>query len=135
MRGFRGKPSPGPSGGAPDGLQNASDGPPSAPPAVIEPVRRYEREKAGAGVTRAPANLAPHSAIFWHLMNVDAAGVAHEANAALSQLSATANAPVFSYLDNLFRGHDRRWSDAFGGGRERGGRGCCRSYPQRRKGR
>ena len=48
------------------------------------------------------ANLPPHSAIFWHLMNVDAAGVAHEANAALSRLSATANAPVFSYLDNFF---------------------------------
>ena len=37
-------------------------------------------------------------------MNVDAAGVAHEANAALSKLSATANAPVFSYLDNFFGG-------------------------------
>ena len=48
------------------------------------------------------ANLPPHSAIFWHLMNVDAAGVAHEANAALSRLSAIANAPVFSYLDNFF---------------------------------
>ena len=35
-------------------------------------------------------------------MNVDAAGVAHEANAALSKLSATANAPVFSYIDNFF---------------------------------
>ena len=50
------------------------------------------------------ANLAPDSAIFWHLMNVDAAGVAHEANAALSKLSGTANAPVFSYLDNFFEG-------------------------------
>src|SRR4051794_41957350 len=35
-------------------------------------------------------------------MNVDAAGVAYEANAALSRLSATANAPIFSYLDNFF---------------------------------
>src|SRR5215203_5431597 len=48
------------------------------------------------------ANLPPHSAIFWHLLNVDAAGVAHEANAAFSRLSATANAPVFSYLENFF---------------------------------
>ena len=48
------------------------------------------------------ANLPPHSAIFWHLMNVDAAGVSYEANAALSRLSATANAPVFSYIDNFF---------------------------------
>ena len=48
------------------------------------------------------AHLPPHSAIFWHLMSVDAAGVAHEANVALSRLSAKANAPVFSYLDNFF---------------------------------
>jgi signal transduction histidine kinase len=48
------------------------------------------------------ANLPAHSAIFWHLMNVDAAGVSHETNAALSKLSAIANAPVFSYLDNFF---------------------------------
>jgi signal transduction histidine kinase len=53
-------------------------------------------------ILRDAANLPPHSAIFWHLMNVDAAGVAHEANAALSRLSATANAPVFSYIDNFF---------------------------------
>ena len=48
------------------------------------------------------AQLPPHSAIFWHLMNVDAAGVAHEANAALSKLAAIANAPIFSYIDNFF---------------------------------
>ncbi len=48
------------------------------------------------------ANLPPHSAIFWHLMNVDAAGISYEANSALSRLSATAKAPVFSYLDNFF---------------------------------
>ena len=48
------------------------------------------------------ANLPPHSAIFWHLMSVDAAGVAHEANTALSRLSAAANAPIFSYLDVFF---------------------------------
>ena len=48
------------------------------------------------------ANLPPNSAIFWHLLSVDAAGVAHEANAALNRLSAAANAPIFSYLDVLF---------------------------------
>src|SRR4051794_1760651 len=48
------------------------------------------------------AHLPAHSTIFWHLMNVDAAGVAYEASAALSRLSATANAPIFSYLDNFF---------------------------------
>jgi hypothetical protein len=48
------------------------------------------------------AHLPPHSAIFWHLMSVDAAGVAHEANTALSRLSSVANAPIFSYLDVFF---------------------------------
>ena len=48
------------------------------------------------------ASLPPDSAIFWHLMNVDAAGVAHEANAALSKLAEIANAPIFSYVDNFF---------------------------------
>ena len=50
------------------------------------------------------ANLPPHSAIFWHLMSVDAAGVAHEASSALSRLSSAANAPIFSYLDAFFGG-------------------------------
>jgi signal transduction histidine kinase len=48
------------------------------------------------------ANLPPDSAIFWHLLSVDAAGVAHEGNAALDKLSAAANAPIFSYLDVWF---------------------------------
>ena len=48
------------------------------------------------------ASLPPDSAIFWHLMNVDAAGVAHEANAALSKLAEIANAPMFSYVDSFF---------------------------------
>ena len=48
------------------------------------------------------ANLAPHTAIFWHLMNVDAAGVTHEQNAALNRLTSSANAPTFSFLDVFF---------------------------------
>jgi signal transduction histidine kinase len=47
-------------------------------------------------------HLPPHSAIFWHLMNIDAAGVAHEANTALNRLAAAANAPIFSSLDVFF---------------------------------
>ena len=50
------------------------------------------------------ANLPPHSAIFWHLMSVDATGVVHEANTALNRLSSAANAPIFSYLDIFFSG-------------------------------
>jgi len=50
------------------------------------------------------ANLPPHSAIFWHLMSVDAAGLAHESSTALGRLSSAANAPIFSYLDVFFGG-------------------------------
>jgi signal transduction histidine kinase len=48
------------------------------------------------------ARLPPHSAIFWHLMNVDAAGVAHETNEALNKLSSSASGPIFSYDGSFF---------------------------------
>jgi signal transduction histidine kinase len=48
------------------------------------------------------AALPPHSAIFWHLMSVDAAGVAHEGDTALRRLYAAANAPIFSYDGSFF---------------------------------
>src|SRR5829696_3145786 len=51
---------------------------------------KFYDELSFEDILKDAANLPPHSAIFWHLMNVDAAGVAHEANAALSRLSATA---------------------------------------------
>src|SRR5215203_4964831 len=63
---------------------------------------KFYNEMSFEDILKDAANLPPHSAIFWHLMSVDAAGVAHEASVALSRLSATANAPVFSYLDNFF---------------------------------
>jgi signal transduction histidine kinase len=46
--------------------------------------------------------LPPHTAIFWELMIVDAAGIVHEGNEAMSQLHAVANAPVFSYDESFF---------------------------------
>jgi hypothetical protein len=55
-------------------------------------------------ILRDAANLPPHSAIFWNLMSVDAAGVTHEGNTALHRLSSAANAPIFSYLDVFFDG-------------------------------
>jgi ABC-type uncharacterized transport system substrate-binding protein len=48
------------------------------------------------------ASLPPHSAIFWGLMNVDAAGVVHEASTALNRLASFANAPMFSHGDAFF---------------------------------
>ena len=41
---------------------------------------RWYNEKSFEDILTDAARLPPHSAIFWHLMNVDAAGVAHEAN-------------------------------------------------------
>jgi signal transduction histidine kinase len=51
------------------------------------------------------AALPPHSAIFWELMIVDAAGVVHEGNTALARLRAVSSAPIFSY-DESFFGHE-----------------------------
>ena len=48
------------------------------------------------------ANLPPHSAIYWGLMNVDAAGVVYETSAVLKKLSSSANAPIFTYDDAFF---------------------------------
>lgn len=48
------------------------------------------------------AALPRHSAIFWELMIVDAAGVLHEGGAPLTRLHAVANAPIFSYDESFF---------------------------------
>jgi signal transduction histidine kinase/ABC-type uncharacterized transport system substrate-binding protein len=63
---------------------------------------RWYNEKSFEEILINAAGLPPHSAIFWHLMNVDAAGVAHEANDALNELSSSANAPIFSYDSSFF---------------------------------
>ena len=46
--------------------------------------------------------LPPHTAIFWELMIVDAAGVVHEGEVPLTRLHAVANAPIFSYDESFF---------------------------------
>src|SRR4029077_16006848 len=46
--------------------------------------------------------LPPHTAIFWELMIVDAAGVVHQGNLPLERLHAVANAPIFSYDESFF---------------------------------
>ena len=48
------------------------------------------------------AALPPHSAIYWLMMNVDGAGVAHESGSALSRLAAVANAPIFAHDGTYF---------------------------------
>jgi signal transduction histidine kinase/ABC-type uncharacterized transport system substrate-binding protein len=63
---------------------------------------RWYNEKSFEEILMDAARLPPHSAIFWHLMNVDAAGVAHEANEALNKLSSSASGPIFSYDRSFF---------------------------------
>jgi signal transduction histidine kinase len=48
------------------------------------------------------AALPPHSAIFWELMVVDAAGAVHNGDAAFTSLRAVANAPIFGYYEPNF---------------------------------
>lgn len=53
-------------------------------------------------ILKKSAALPPDTAIFWHLMNVDAAGVAYEGDTALRRLHAVSSAPIFSYDDGFF---------------------------------
>ena len=50
------------------------------------------------------SELPPHSAIYWHGMLVDAAGVVHEGDSTLKRLHAAATAPMFSFIDVFFNG-------------------------------
>ena len=76
-------------------------------PRVLAPLSgrvelKWYNELSFEDILRDAARLPPHTAIFWHLMNVDAAGVVHEENIALNRLSAIASAPIFSHLDVFF---------------------------------
>lgn len=53
-------------------------------------------------ILKKSAALPPDTAIFWHLMNVDAAGVVYEGDTALRRLHAVSSAPIFSYDDGFF---------------------------------
>jgi signal transduction histidine kinase/ABC-type uncharacterized transport system substrate-binding protein len=62
----------------------------------------YDEDLSFEDILRKAASLPPRSAIYWNLMNVDAAGVSHEGGRALAQLHAIANAPIFSYDESYF---------------------------------
>ena len=64
----------------------------------------WYNDRSFADILKHAAALPPHSAIFWHQMNVDAAGVVHEGDKALRALYAVANAPIFSFTDAFFGG-------------------------------
>jgi signal transduction histidine kinase len=55
-------------------------------------------------ILKRATKLPPHTVLFWGLMSVDAAGVAHEGDQALRSLHAVANAPIFSFQEAFFGG-------------------------------
>jgi signal transduction histidine kinase len=63
---------------------------------------KWYNELSFENILKDAATLPPHSAIFWHLMNMDAAGVVHEENAALNKLSSVSNAPIFTFADTFY---------------------------------
>jgi signal transduction histidine kinase/ABC-type uncharacterized transport system substrate-binding protein len=67
-------------------------------------VLKWYDELPFANILKDAAKLPPHSAILWHLMNVDAAGVSYEENEALNALASVAAAPIFSYDGSFFEG-------------------------------
>jgi ABC-type uncharacterized transport system substrate-binding protein len=67
-------------------------------------VLKWYDELPFVDILKDAAKLPPHSAILWHLMNVDAAGVSHEENESLSALASEASAPIFSYDGSFFEG-------------------------------
>jgi signal transduction histidine kinase len=73
----------------------------------LEPLSRrvtlkWYNELSFEQILKDAASLPSDSAIFWHFLSVDAAGHAHEGNAALNRIAAEANAPIFTYLDVWF---------------------------------
>jgi signal transduction histidine kinase len=53
-------------------------------------------------ISKEAAVFPPQTAIFYHLMSVDAAGIAYEGDTALRELYTVANAPIFSFVDSYF---------------------------------
>ena len=53
-------------------------------------------------ILKRASTLPPHAVLFWGLMSVDSAGVAHEGDLALRNLHAVANAPIFSFQEAFF---------------------------------
>jgi signal transduction histidine kinase len=62
----------------------------------------WYNDRSFTDILKHAASLPPHSAIFWHLMNVDAAGVVHGGDTGLPRLYEVANAPIFTFDDSFF---------------------------------
>lgn len=64
-------------------------------------IRWYDKLSYEEALTQL-ASLPPHSAIFWYQMIIDATGIAHEGDRALTRLYSVANAPIFTHDDAFF---------------------------------
>ena len=64
----------------------------------------WYNDRSVADILKHAAALPPHSAIYWHQLNIDAAGVVNEGGKALPALYAVANAPIFAFNDAFFGG-------------------------------
>ena len=64
----------------------------------------WSNDMSFADILKQAAALPPHSAIFFFLMNIDAAGVSFEGDTAMRRLYAVANAPIFTHDDTYFVG-------------------------------
>jgi signal transduction histidine kinase len=62
----------------------------------------YTSDLSFEELLKSAATLPPQSAIFWHILAVDGAGVGHEGGKALTRVHNVANAPIFSYDDAFF---------------------------------
>jgi signal transduction histidine kinase len=65
----------------------------------------WYNDRPFADILKDVAALPPHSAIFFFLMNDDAAGVVFEGDTALQKLYAVANAPIFTH-DSAYFGRE-----------------------------
>lgn len=65
----------------------------------------WYNDRSFADILKHVAALPPHSAIFFFLMNIDAAGVVYEGDTALQRLYAVANAPIFTH-DSAYFGRE-----------------------------
>ena len=73
---------------------------------------KWYNELSFENILKDAANLPPHSAIFWHLMNIDAAGVVHEENAALNKLYSVVQRADFHVCRYFLWRGDRRRANA-----------------------
>ena len=55
-----------------------------------------------AEILKQAAALPPHTAIYWHSLNIDAAGVVLASETSLSNLFAVTNAPIFTFDGSFF---------------------------------